>query len=54
MLQDGSLEGFFGGSSNKSNNDGLVDGLPGTGVIEHRPAHALDRLLRPVNGFGVS
>ena len=31
----------------------LVDGLAGLTVVEDRPAHALDRLLRAVFGLGV-
>ena len=31
----------------------MKDRLAGAGVVEDRPAHALDRLLRPVDSVGV-
>ena len=31
----------------------LVDRLPGAGIVQHRPAHALDRLLGRMLGFDV-
>jgi hypothetical protein len=48
------LPGRFGSDKGgAAPHEGVVDGLLAGTVVQHGPAHALDRLLGPMGGFGV-
>ncbi len=45
--------GFSRDQGRAAAQEGLIDGVTRARVVQHRPAHALDRLLRAVLGLGV-